>query len=433
MTAPARSFCSLSASHSVEAIDGAVALLHGGRTCAYRLEQGMSRLNGNQGSGNAGGSSASCTGLHSSPVPRRTTDCLENALEALALTREADLFVVLTGCLPELIGEDTGAEVRRFRKAGWPVVHVDLPGFEGTAWHGHERLMRALTDQLVEETFEHAEATVNLWSSVPYLDPFWSGDLLELQRLLEGIGVRVNVLFGVGSSVAAWRQIPSAALNLVVSPWVGVDLAEHLQARFGTPYLHWPVPPIGIVETSRFLRAVATALGHSPVRTEAFLRREEGIYLPLLQKGTELFVRDDERFPQTFHCVADCHMAVALERFLSGEMGMSAGVQFAVDQPSASRRGAVRDLFRHPGTGEPTGVALTGLQDTIAAELREMRPEGRRLILGSFWEEPLARELGAAFVPVSAPVGDRLILDRTYLGPRGGLRLLEDLWNAVLA
>jgi len=294
--------------------------------------------------------------------------------------------------------------------------------------------MRALTDQLVEETFEHAEATVNLWSSVPFLDPFWNGDLLELKRLLEGIGARVNVLFGVGSSVAGWRQIPSAALNLVVSPWVGVDLVEHLQARFGTPYLHWPVPPIGICETSRFLHAVSTSLGLSEERTKAFLRREEEVYLPLLQKGTELFVRDDERFPQAFHCVADCHTSIALERFLTGEMGMRAGVQFAVDHPSASRRIGIRDLFRHPETGEPTTVALTGLQETVTDGLREAHQEGRRsLILGSFWEESLARELDAAFVPVSSPVGDRLILDRTYLGPRGALRLLEDLWNAVLA
>jgi nitrogenase molybdenum-iron protein beta chain len=389
-------------------------------------------MNGNQGIGNDGGSSISCTGQHELPIPRTdTTDLLPNALDALRLTQDAQLCVVLTGCLPELIGEDVGAQVARLRREGRPVVHADLAGFSGSAWDGHERLCRAIVDQFVEETFEHAEGVVNLWSSVPYLDPFWSGDLLELRRQLEGIGLSVNVLFGCGSSVSAWRQIPSASLNLVVSPWVGTDLARHLRDRFGTPFLHWPIPPVGMGQTRAFLEAVANSLPVDENVFDRFLEREEQIFHHHLEKGSELFLRQDDRSPEVFHCVADSHTALGIARFLSGEMGLRAGTQILVDRPRRGRE-EIKGMFRVPGVPDPQAVLFPEPSE-IPARLREAQGEGRALVLGSFWDEPAARGMDAAFVPVSAPLGDRLVLDRTYLGPRGGLRFLEDLWNACLA
>lgn len=427
-----RAFCALGAQQTAEAIVGVAPLLYAARTCTYRLHQGMSRMNGNQGAGNDGGSSISCTGLHQMPIPRTdTTDALPNALDALALTHEAELCVVLTGCLSELVGEDVGGQVAKFRREGRSVVHADLAGFSGSAWDGHERLCRAIVDQFVDETFEHAEGVVNLWSSVPYLDPFWSGDLLELRRLLEGIGLSVNVLFGCGSSVAAWRRIPSSALNLVVSPWVGVDLAKHLRERFGTAMLHWPVPPVGMRATRAFLEAVAGAVAVDRCVFDRFLDREEEIFHHHLERGADLFVRHDERSPEVFHCVADSHTSVAIAQFLSGEMGLRTGSQILVDRPRRLRD-EIGDLFRSPGLPDPARVVFPEASE-VASCLRAARGDGRAAVLGSFWDEPFARERGAAFVPVAAPMGDRLVLDRTYLGPRGGLRLLEDVWNAALS
>ena len=55
------------------------------------------------------------------------------------------------------------------------------------------------------------------------------------------------------------------------------------------------------------------------------------------------------------------------------------------------------------------------------------------LLLGSSWDREIARELGACHLSIAAPITDRLVLDRSYLGYRGGLALIEDLYTSILA
>jgi nitrogenase molybdenum-iron protein beta chain len=52
---------------------------------------------------------------------------------------------------------------------------------------------------------------------------------LEIVRILKNIGFEVNVLFGSQSGGAKeWKEIPKAQFNLVISPWVGVNIVKHL-------------------------------------------------------------------------------------------------------------------------------------------------------------------------------------------------------------
>ena len=72
----------------------------------------------------------------------------------------------------------------------------------------------------------------------------------------------MNVLFGVASEgIKEWNRIPDAEFNLLISPWVGLDIVELLKEKYGTPYLQYPVLPIGAVETSRFLKKVGKFAG----------------------------------------------------------------------------------------------------------------------------------------------------------------------------
>lgn len=54
-------------------------------------------------------------------------------------------------------------------------------------------------------------------------------------------------------------------------------------------------------------------------------------------------------------------------------------------------------------------------------------------VVGSSLERELALQLGAPHLSVSFPVANRAVLDRGYTGFRGGLRLAEDLFSAVVA
>ena len=55
---------------------------------------------------------------------------------------------------------------------------------------------------------------VNVFSVVPNQDPFWRGDLEEIKRILTGIGLEVQILFGNESAgISEWKNIPTVAVD----------------------------------------------------------------------------------------------------------------------------------------------------------------------------------------------------------------------------
>ena len=97
-------------------------------------------------------------------------------------------------------------------------------------------------------------------------------DLTEIKRLLEGIGLEVNILFGPESAgVAEWKRIPEAQFNLLLSPWLGLATVQHLEKKYGQPFLHLPAIPIGAKESRRFLERVSEFAGLDGARTAAWL------------------------------------------------------------------------------------------------------------------------------------------------------------------
>lgn len=57
----------------------------------------------------------------------------------------------------------------------------------------------------------------------------------------------------------------------------------------------------------------------------------------------------------------------------------------------------------------------------------------KTLILGSDWEDDLALEIQAPITYLSIPITNNLILNKTYLGYSGGLRLIEDIYTNILS
>ncbi|EIW17725.1 MULTISPECIES: nitrogenase component 1 [Pelosinus] len=147
---------------------------------------------------------------------------------------DADLFVVLTGCISDLVGDDVGSIVREFQDQGISIVYAETGGFKGNNFTGHELVTRAIIDQYVGDyDGPKKQGSVNVWSLLPYHNTFWRGDLTEIKRILEGIGLNVNILFGQESKgVTEWKDIPKAQFNLVLSPWLGLQTAKHLEEKY---------------------------------------------------------------------------------------------------------------------------------------------------------------------------------------------------------
>jgi nitrogenase molybdenum-iron protein beta chain len=428
-----RHFCALSAQQSVVAIPRAIPIVHAGPGCSGKLYGGLSFRNGFQGSSYAGGTAISCTNMCEQEVVFGGEERLREVIEGALKVIDGDLYVVLTGCTADLVGDDAGQVAREFRERGNPVVHVSTAGFKGTGYHGHELVVRAIIDQFLQPVKSTIPNLVNVWSVVPYHDTFWNGNLQAIRDLLGTIGLRANILFGHDSGgVAAWKQVPAAQFNLVLSPWVGVNIAEHLEERFGTPFLHYPVLPIGAVETSRFLRRIASFAGIDDSVVHRVVAERESYFYHYLERSADFFLECRLDLPSHFINIADSFYAVGVTRFLVNELGLLPGPQFITDQPPAEHRPAIEEQFAGLTSRISAEVAFSPDGGEIAQRILDRPYEEPPLILGSSWDLALAKQLRGHHLSIGLPVTDRLVLDRAYVGYQGGLRLIEDIYAAVL-
>ena len=112
---------------------------------------------------------------------------------------DADLFVVLTGCTSDIVGDDVASVTYEFQAEGRPIVHCETGGFKSSNYVSHEQVVNAIIDQYVDKYLETNAVNpklVNVFATLPYQDPYWEGNLEEVKRVLTGLGLEVNILFG---------------------------------------------------------------------------------------------------------------------------------------------------------------------------------------------------------------------------------------------
>ncbi len=426
-----RNVCALGALQSVAAIERAIPIIHAGPGCGQKLWSALSSGNGFQGSGYAGGHSVPCSNSTENEIvfggEQKLRDTIENSLKVM----DGDLFVVLTGCTADIVGDDTGDVVRQFKNNGVPIVHVETGGFKGNNYFGQELLWDALIDQFLEEPDGVEPGLVNVWSVLPYQDPFWTGTLHTIGRLLEAIGLIPNLIYGPGQGVPSLRRIPAARFNLLLTPWLGLRTVKGLEERFGTPFFHYPALPVGATETGRFLRAVAKYAGIAPETVETAIRSEESRYYYYMERAADLFF--ETRFkPGHFITIADSGFALGLSRFLVNDLGLIPEAQFVTDNVPDEHRERIEAEFNDSEAGIPSPVIFTTDGGTIREVIRGLKFRERPLILGSTWDKVITRELQGYPLSISLPVSDRLVLNRTYAGYDGGLTLAEDIYTVIL-
>jgi len=428
-----RHLCTLGAQQTVVAIERAIPILHAGPGCSGKLWSGLSFCNGFQGSGYAGGGAIPCTNTGEKEVVFGGEDRLRQVIAGAIKVMDGDLFVVLTGCTADIVGDDTGRVVSEFQEREVPVVHAETGGFKGNTYQGHELVLEAIINQFLKPAQEKIPGLVNVWSVVPYQDPFWSGNLESIKELLAGIGLKANLLFGPGSGgVEAWRKVPAAQFNLVVSPWVGLKTAQLLQEKFGTPYLHHPVLPIGAAETSRFLRAVGRFAGIDNQLTEGFIKEQESRFYYYLERAADFILEFRYDLPGRFVNISDSFYSLGVSRFLANDLGLLPGRQFVTDEAPEEYRPLITAEFANLAPKVSAEVTFTPDGGIIQKELRSIKHRQPPVIIGSSWDKDIAAELKGYQLSIGLPVTDRLVLDRTYVGYRGGLRLAEDIYGAIL-
>lgn len=425
---------------TLRAIPRAIPIIHASAGCGHNLHNAI-----NPGAGYLGGGYCGGLALPSSNVSER--DVVfggENRLrEQIASTLEimdGDLYMVLTGCMVEMIGDDVDAVASEFEGSEKPVIAVHTPSFRGNSYAGYELVLGALIQRFIARHPQKDPGTVNVLGIVPAQDAFWKGNLKEIKRLLERLGLRVNTLFGEGETLEDIRNAGKASLNIVVSDVYGIEAAKKFEDIHGIPYLAVGFP-IGADATGEFLLAVARALGIDESRAEAVAESEKQVYYDYLERLADIY--NDIDLQRYAVVVGDSNYAPAIARFLSDELGWLPELAVITDFLDEAQRKVLSKRFENYESGLKPAVRFDTDASAVKRYMAEIWPRNRNeryydamtpaVLVGSVYERELAAEFGFPFLAVSYPVTNRVVLNRAYAGTSGALSLAEDLFSILVA
>jgi len=428
---------------TVNALPGAVAILHASPGCGGNSNVAIMAAAGNLGSGYCGGASVSASGIGEKQIVFGGAERLVEQLETSGEVLEADLFVVITGCTAEIIGDDLDAILTQHRAkhlGGPPVIHASGAGFKGNSYFGYDSVLQSLFKQFLVPGRTRVKGKVNLWGIPPALDVFWEGNLIELRRVLEGIGLTVNSFFTKEDTLAEVQAAAEAELNIVVSPVNGVAAAEAFKRTHGVDYLVTDLP-IGAKATAEFLQSVAQRQGLDQAAVDYFLQREKDVYYHYFSRLSDSYADLDlQRYTVI---VADTTYAVALSRFAENELGWLPKLVAVTDPCEESARPAILQRFAKGLTGHAKAVVFETDTSQISKRLFERwpKPDGTKyyqafspaFVIGSRLDKEFADSIGAGHLSVTYPISERVVLNRGYAGYRGALHLIEDLFSVVLS
>jgi nitrogenase molybdenum-iron protein beta chain len=335
---------------------------------------------------------------------------------------DADALFILTGCTAGIIGDDVESVAKKYRELGHKVYAVNTSGFLGESCLGYEIAIRAFLDNIVNpEPAKKDPKLVNLLGIMPYHDPYWEGNLEEITRLLRLLGLKVNTFFSHNQGVKDIRNSSSAALNIILSPWLLKNASEEYEKRFNIPTLRFVGAPLGPTDTGEFLRQLGKFLGIEK-KAERVIRSEERYLYAYLETG--IGIQNWRRFS----IVGESQNVVSITRFLANDYSFTPDVAVITDSVfrPADRERIIKSL-QGLTYAKPPEIFFTGDQWEINRIIERFKET--MLLIGSTNEHEIAIRQGLQFFIASYPNTEKIIYNRTCAGYRGALTLIEDIYS----
>ncbi|MDR2611406.1 MAG: hypothetical protein LBG06_00680 [Deltaproteobacteria bacterium] len=416
-----------------------VPILHAGPGCAGNFAWTSNGAAGLQVTGQCLALSVPSTNLQEQEVVFGGVDRLREEIREAMAIMEGDLYFVLTGCLPEVIGDDALAVADELSTPEAPVILASTPGFKGDSYLGYGEVLKTLVERAVRRSRPQKDLA-NVWGIPPGMDPFWRGNLEGIRGLLGLLGIRANMLFGPAAGPRAVRRAGAAAVNVVVSGLYGTEAAELFADLHGTPWIEAPLP-YGAAASERFLKAAGRAFRIPPSRVRRAIEAAGRAHYEALEPAVDLL--SDMESQRHVAVIGDANHAPALAAFAREDLGWAPELTVIVNDLGPGQRERLRAHWERTGVPVPENLVFASDAAAIREAALKVWPDGgggpyrdpRRpaFVAGSSLDRPLAAELGAGHLSVSYPVANRAVLTRGYTGYSGGLALTEDLVSACIA
>jgi nitrogenase molybdenum-iron protein beta chain len=425
---------------TLQAMHRTITIVHGSAGCGGNINSALNPGSGYLGGGYCGGSALPSTNVVERDVVFGGEDRLREQIQSTLELVDGDLYVVVTGCMVDMIGDDTVSVVAEFKNAGKPVIAVPTPSFKGNAFYGYELLIKGLIDKFIQKSERKDPLSVNVLGIVPGQDVFWKGNLREIKRILERLGLKANTVFGEGETLDNFKNAGSAALNIVVSNNFGIESAKYFEEVHGIPYIATSFP-IGALASETFLKNVGGAMNIDPAQVSKLVAEEKAIYYDYFSRITDIYTDADlQRYAVV---VGDSSYAPSLTRFLSDELGWIPELAVVTDILDENQQKTVGAQFAGLNSGLEPHVYFDTDTSSVKKYMREAWPRNHNdryydpfspaVVLGSSHERDFAQEFGFTLVPVSFPATGRCVMNRAYAGFNGGLALTEDIITYLVA
>jgi nitrogenase molybdenum-iron protein beta chain len=421
------------------ALPRTVPIIHGAQGCGGSLAQGI-MLGGYYGTGYAGSGGTPSTNISESEIIFGGEEKLREEIQGVFEVMQGDLFVVSTACMTDIIGDDAKAVIDSMRPLPKPVIFLESGGFKGNSYYGYGRLIEELFLQYIPVTDKKNLKAVNLLGLVPAYDPFFRGDLAELKRILNLLGIEANTFVTNDQTQENLLKAGEASLNIVLSRVYGVEAAKTVKESHGIDYLITDLP-IGAEATANFVRIVSDRLEIGRNSVDSLLNAEIKRYYNFVDRATDVIADTD--FQNYAVVVANATQALPYARYLDNEIGWIPTHIFITDDLDEDQEAVIRNAF-----GEiefETRPDLVFETDTFKIQqyIEQNTPQfladeyyptiSPAFVLGSTIERRLSEVLKGAFLSISYPIINRIIIAKGYAGFNGGLNLLEDLIGAQLS
>lgn len=416
--------CVLAGINSVlGAIDRVCPIYHSGPGCCMQTTAADQGQSGHKSSRFVSSVSLPSTNMLEKEVVFGGTEKLRTTVQGAIDIIDADAYFVLTGCTAGIIGDDIVSVTEEFQDKGYSVYPIETPGFVGDSNLGYETVWTTMINQVIEEDVPKDDKLVNIFGIIPYHDPFWSGALEEINRILSALGLKVNTFFTKHQGIETIRKCSGAALNIIINPWLFKGPAKKMEQKFGIPSIRVPGLFVGATDTTKFVRQVAEAMHlDQEIVDKVIAAEEEYVYDYLAQSvGGVSWKR--------FAVVADANNAVGITRYLANDFSFTP-VLVIVSEPLFRQEDKDRIVAQIEDLeyAKPPKVIFASDQYEINQALREEEEE-ITLLIGSSNEREVALEKDIQFILAAFPMNERLVFNRTYAGYRGSLTFTEDLYD----
>lgn len=432
--------CALGGAIAVlNALPRVVPILHAAPGCGLNLSYAINGGSGYMGSGYCGGAALPSSNVCEQEIVFGGEDRLLEEIEKTILLVDGDLYVVLSACMVDMIGDDVVSTVRRANIGDARVLAAETGGFKGNSYMGYDIVLSTLFREFVELQSEKDSYVVNLFGLVPAHDVFLKGNLANLKSLLAKLGLRVNTFFSEDETLDDLKNCGNAALNIVLSDTYGISSAAVFEEVHGTPYITTGLP-IGAHATEVFLNQVAAALEIDAALVNTVNGSERKRYFKLLAQLSDLY--NDYDLQRYAVIVADANYAPALAKFVADDLGFLPEVAIINDILPEDEKETVTARFRGSKSGLTPAIIYEVKEAEILPHIKRhweldhgnkyynaMTPA---VIIGSSFEIDLASDLGLPLLSVSYPITNRVVLTRGYAGYAGGLSLAEDLLSVLI-